>query len=258
VDRLTLPCIVAEIPAAELSMTRDLAYATRGQRPLHADVVAPIVSRGTIVLLHGEPALEEGGRFWSEDRAVKDSGPIQSWARLLAANGFTAVAPNLRSSDGFRRPDEVDADVDALIAAVARHGAPTDRIGVLAFSGGTPFALALARRDRRVRAIVTMYGALDLGDRMLGEWFPGARHPVTQRWDPMMNEDAPAAHLHVWPERDWLPNGAATYASHAGRHGFAFSLERHENGVHGFDFLNDDDRSRAIIARILAFLRDSL
>jgi dienelactone hydrolase len=229
----------------------EVKYAVRDGRGLHADVYEPERVSGCVLLLHGEPALEEGGRFWSEDRCVKDSGPLTSWAETLSQHGLKVVVPNVRSSAGFRRPDEVDADVDLVVGSLMQSAVPK---AVLAFSGGTPFALALARRRSDFRRVVTMYGALDLGEPALATWFPGGAHPVAQRWNPIGAEVAPYAHMHVWPEQDWLPNNAIRYQDHARARGFDFVLKRHPTGGHGFDFVDDDETSRQLIREVVSFL----
>lgn len=257
-DRLSLPEIVGPVPSTDAVFRRDLVYAARGERFLKVDILTPTSPRGTVLLVHGEPVLEEGGCFWGEDRGIKDTGPLQSWMRLLAANGLIAVSFNRRSSCGFTHPGLVDEDLDSLVTFLDGKGVPCDQLGMLAFSGGTPFALSLSRRDRRVRALVTMYGPLNLADPVLTQWFPGMAHPASQGWDPCLATRPPANHLHVWPLNDWIPNGAFAYARHAAAKGFSFELERHPAGGHGFDFVNDDQETRRIISRIVAFLRENL
>ena len=161
VEPLVLPSLVVAAPDSGIAIDRDLPFAHPEGRALHANLFHPAGEpRGTVLLVHGEPALEEGGVFWGEDRRVKDTAPLESWSRLLAAGGLAAVSFNHRATAGFTAPEAVDRDLDALVAWLERRGLPVDRLGLLAFSGGTPFALRLARRDPRVRAVVTLYLSL--------------------------------------------------------------------------------------------------
>jgi acetyl esterase/lipase len=61
--------------------------------------------------------------------------------------------------------------------------------------------------------------------------------------------------------RDGLPGVNASideFVSEALAHNLAFELHNHPEGEHGFDILTDDERSRAIVRRTLAFFQDHL
>jgi dienelactone hydrolase len=56
----------------------------------------------------------------------------------------------------------------------------------------------------------------------------------------------------------WLNAGTDRFVQTALSAGATLDLLNHPDGRHGFDILDDDDRSKQIIRRTLAFLRDHL
>jgi len=255
-EPLQLPGLRTVIPGAGWDVERNLVYHAAEGRALHLDRYFPAMgaSRGTVVVLHGEPALEEGDRWWGEDRAVKDCQPLQDWGALLASRGLTAFVANHRCSEGFTRPELVDEDLEALIRFI---GGGTH--AWFAFSGSVPFAIKRSVGDARVRALVTMYGPLDLDEPELCAWFPGLEHARARERSPLqlIARSGWPPHLHVWPEQDWLPNGAVAFAAAATEAALPFELLTHPIGGHGFDFLTDDEATRAVIAAIATFLQRS-
>lgn len=252
-EPLDLPRLRIEIPEDGWGTERDLVYHAAEGRALHLDRYFPSAGpeRGTVIVLHGEPALEEGDRWWGEDRAVKDCQPLRDWGALLASSGLATFVANHRCSEGFTRPDLVDDDLDAIIRFIG-GGAHA----WFAFSGSVPFAIKRSVGDRRVRALVTMYGPLDLDEPELCAWFPGLEHARARERSPLhlTTRTGWPPHLHVWPEQDWLPNGVESFAGAATEAALPFELLTHPSGGHGFDFLADDDHTRALIASIIAFL----
>jgi dienelactone hydrolase len=151
----------------------------------------------------------------------------------------------------------VRADADAL-------GIDPDRIGLWAFSGGGPF-LSAALRDRPsfVRAIVAFYAVLDLRAKP-----PGASAAVT---DEMRRDLSPLVHLgaegpaiapiflaRAGLDHPFLNGPLDRFVQEALARNLTLEVMNHAAGRHGFDILDDDARSREIIARTLEFLKARL
>lgn len=254
VDPLLLPRIAIAIPPVSVSVRRDVVYSIVQDRALTLNLFLPERAEATVLIVHGEPVLEDGTCFWSEDRRIKDTGPLESWANLLASRGIAVGVINRRSSCGFQHPHLVDEDLDAAVAHLGTLGAPVGRIAAFGFSAGTPFVIALARRDRRVKAVATMYGPLDMDEDDVVASFVAAQHAVTQRWNPLHQGPLEIPHLHVWPRNDWIPNGAKAFSTSAKRERRPFRLLEHPHGRHGFDFLDRDQTTAAIIEEVATFL----
>lgn len=250
-EPLHLPGLRTVVPSGGFEVERDIVYHRADGRDLHLDRYRPVQGDGSLVLLlHGEPALEEGDAWWGEDRRVKDCQPLRDWGALLASRGCTAVVANHRCSSGFEHPEAVDEDLDALVSFLGggEHA-------WFAFSGAVPFAITHAIGDPRATGIATMYGPLDLDEPELKLWFPGLGDARTRAWSPVarITDAGWPAHLHVWPEQDWLPNGAERFEEAAAAVGVNVGVLTHPDGRHGFDFVDDDDTTRAIIGEVVEF-----
>ena len=156
----------------------------------------------------------------------------------------------------------------AAVEHVRRHadelGIDRDRIALWAFSGGGPFlSQALRERWPFVRAIVAYYAVLDLQAPP-----PGAASGIT---DETRREFSPLRHLAAAGEqappllvaragRDnpWLNATIDRFVQEALARNVPLELMTHPAGQHGFDILDDDDRSREIIGRTLEFLKHRL
>jgi dienelactone hydrolase len=268
-EEMTRLPLVYGIPGMDrTAVRRDVAYKTAGETsshdpaPLLMDVYSPGGSEQArlpaVVLIHGGPV---------PDARPKDWGMFTSYGRLLAASGFVAVTFN----HGFSGPERLwaaAADVDGAIAYVRANadelGIDPDRIGLWAFSGGGPF-LSAAMRDRPpfVRALVAFYAILDLRAKP-----PGASAAVT---DEMRRDLSPLVHLgaegtgmapiciaRAGLDHPLLNGPMDRFVQEALARNLTLDVMNHATGRHGFDILDDDARSREIIARTLDFLKARL
>lgn len=209
------------------------------------------------ILWHGE--APDASMRWGLLEEVGRSAPLRSWSALLSSVGIAAASVSHRTSAGWSDPSVVLEDLDATFAALdADPRVDTDRVAIIAFSGGVPSAVRAARA-RGVRALVTAYGPLDLAEPAYRRLYPGFTDDMLADWSPIagVSPDDPL-HLHLYPEGDWLPNGVDAYTAAAREVGSRFEVLRHPDGQHGFDFLDDDPRTHEIIASTVAFLRDTL
>jgi acetyl esterase/lipase len=264
-EMIKLP-IVYNIPGMDrTAVRRGVVYKTTGEiagTSLRMDIYSPGGSEKArlpaIFFIHGGPV---------PDASPKDWGVFTSYGRLLSASGFVAVTFN----HGFSGPERLlaaAADVDEAIAHVRANadglGIDPDRLGLWAFSGGGPF-LSAAMRDRPpyVRALVAFYAVLDLRAKP-----PGASAAVT---DEMRRDFSPLVHLGaegtgmapIFVARAGLDhpllNGPMDrFVQEALARNLTLEVMNHATGRHGFDILDDDARSREIIARTLDFLKARL
>jgi len=257
--------VVYRVPGMDQARVRkNLVYRTVGETSLELDVYSSpdagaAARRPAVILVHGGP-IPPGAR-------PKDWALFVDYGRMLAVSGFTAVTLNHR----FHGPGalaDAAGDVAAAVAHVRSHaeelGVDADRVALWAFSGGGPFLAAPLREQWPfVRAIVAYYAVLDLQVPP-----PGAAGGLT---DETRREFSPILHLAAAGEKtppllvaragrdnEWLNATIDRFVQEAVARNVALELMTHPAGRHGFDVLDDDDRSREIIARTLDFLKRRL
>jgi acetyl esterase/lipase len=264
IEQLVRMPVVYRVPGMDdVAVLRDLTYATPGGVALAMDVYRPADAAGAaplpvVLLIHGGPLPVIGAR---------KMGVFASYGRLLAASGFVAVAFDHRFLAPERLPDAAD-DVRAAERYVREHagglGIDPERVAFWAFSGGGPFlSLALKGAPAHVRAVVAFYAVLDLGEQP-----PGAPESIS---DETRRELSPLHQLEteggrvapILVARAGLdhPLLNATIDRFVGRAlavNVSLDLLNHPAGRHGFDILDDDARSREVIARTIDFLRARL
>jgi len=257
--------IVYAVPGMEaVTVRRDVVYKTAGQTELKMDVYSPTdlreVSRAPVVMLvHGGPI--------GMPRSAKDMGVFVSYGESLAASGLVGVTFNHRfyapshlheaASDVAQAIDYVRGNADALRV-------DKDRVGVWAFSGGGVF-LSQPLRDAPafVRCLVSYYAILDLQ-----VWPPGHENELGEEtrkeFSPLFHLTANASKLppifiaRAGLDNPWLNATVDRFIQEAIAKNAALEIITHPGGRHGFDILDDDPRSRAIIQRTLLFLKTHL
>ena len=220
---------------------RDVVYRTDGNTSLLADIYLPRggTKRPIAVFVHGgpiEPSMQP--KNW---RVYRDYG------RLLAANGFVAVTFNHRLYEPGKYATS-SADFDALLDYVRAHAselkADGDHVVVWVFSGGGPLVSTAMQRPF-VRAIVDFYAFLDA---------PPPFAPI---------EHLRAGEMHVpmliargGRDDEKLNAALQAFLLEALAKGVSIELLNHPDGVHAFDILTDDARTREIIKRAVEFSRE--
>ncbi|HWC66089.1 MAG TPA: alpha/beta hydrolase, partial [Thermoanaerobaculia bacterium] len=229
--------------------------------PLTMDVYRPptVPARLPLVLMvHGGPVPKLG---------AKNMGVFTSYGRLLAASGFAAAAFDHRFLAAARLEDAA-GDVASAIAHVREHadelGIDDDRLALWVFSGGGPFlSLALRGAPRYVRAALAFYAALDIREKA-----PGSTAEIG---DDVRRAFSPAHHVRAEGGRTaplfvaragldhpFLNASIDRFVADALAANAEIDVMNHATGRHGFDFLDDDARSREIIARAIEFLKGRL
>jgi acetyl esterase/lipase len=258
--------IVYKVPGMEAAeVHRDITYKTGDGADLKMDIYVP-------------PGLAAGARvpviFFIHGGFIpktitflpKEWGVFQSYGRLAAASGFVGVTFNHRYW-GWTREDMERSfgDVMDAIRFVRGHAedyhADPERIALWAFSGGGPhLSLPLREKLGFVRCLVSFYAMLDLA--------PAAK---SQGLDPEKEGSAgfsPITYLgkegiklpplfigRAGLDAPSLNETVDRFIARALALNETIEVMNHLGGRHGFDILDDDDRSREIIARALEFIK---
>jgi acetyl esterase/lipase len=221
----------------EARVQRDVVYKRDAGAELKLNIYVPARLSGdarvpAVFFVHGGPIPEQ-------ITPPTQWGVFISYGELAAASQLVGVTLNHRlyAPNDFERSQ---ADVAAAIDYVREHAAElnvdAERIALWYFSGGGPLLSAVLRdRPAYVRCVLAFYAFLDMRQvRAKGGGLPMfiARAGLDQ---PMINQSIDA----------FVQEALAGNAP--------LDLMNHPAGRHGFDILDDDERSREIIARAVAF-----
>jgi acetyl esterase/lipase len=261
--------VVYSAPGMERArVRRDVVYKTTGEDALRLDVYTPENGGGgappVVVFVHGDGPPELL-------RDAKDWGQYTSWGRLAAASGLAGITFNHRSTLGFTQLDEVAADVDDLLTYVAANaatlGVDAGCMCVWTCSAGGPFgmraALGEAPAGTTIRCAVAYYTLMELrplrphlpasvSDETLCACSPVALMEESERAVP------PLFVARAGLDRPDLNAGLDRFIAAALARNATLDVLNHPAGHHGFDALDDDERSRTIIRHTLEFMQTYL
>jgi acetyl esterase/lipase len=259
-----------ELPGMErASVLKDLVYKREAHTRFSfvADLYRPPEGQAgeplpAVILVHGE---------WPPDILPhsKNLGSYVSWGQIIAASGLAAVNFNHRTTERLTKAASASADIDDLIAYVRSHAGELsidpDRLCIWSFSAGVPLGMRAAMLPGRdyVRCIVAYYGALDLQRARAS--FPAEVPDKTLRELSALHHLTTAAG-HLPPifiakaglDSPRLNASLDRFVEEAESRGIPFELMEHTQGQHGFDVLDDDDRTREIIRRTLDFIKEHI
>lgn len=186
----------------------------------------------------------------------KDTPPVSSWARLLAASGISAVT---------LQADEPLADTCALVQYLELNaeslGLDAHCMGLWSCSGNVPTALAVLEATPTLAAAVLLYGFMlePEDDKFVSRAAQQFRFANPELGDKLLTSGARM--LVVQAGRDEFPGVNASidyFMQRAAEQGTGAELLRYAEGVHAFDVMDDSAESRAVIQQVLDFLVQAL
>ncbi len=190
------------------------------------------------------------GKSW------KDTPPVTSWARLLAASGLSAVT--LQATDPAT---DTCTLIEHLSQSAADYRLDKTRLALWSCSGNVPAALAVLDRSPGLAAALLMYGfMLEPADETFvsdaAQQFRFDHPPLSENFF-----DRKVEVLAVQAGKDEFPGVNASidyFIEQAGGRALSAQLLCYEDGVHAFDLLDDSEKSRAILQECLDFLSRTL
>jgi acetyl esterase/lipase len=255
--------VVHEIPGMDaVVVERDLPYATVGSRTLRFDRYLPPEPRGrsvpVVVFVHGDapPDVLEHAKDW---------GAFVSWGRLAAASGLASVTFDHRSSQGRTRLEDSAADVDALLRCLRTRGPDlgldADRMCLWVCSAGPPHVLPSILRDPPpwVRCVVAYYGLMDLV-HIRAQIPEAVSDEELKRFSPLValrtagRRPPPMLLVRAGLDEPRFNDSIDAFVAEAVARDVELDLLTHPAGHHSFDVVDDDARSRDIVARTLEFM----
>jgi len=213
---------VHSIDMSRVSIKRDIAY----RNELKFDLYRPTGNAVVPIVIFAN-RLSADFRTWP--------GYI-GWAQYCAANGLAGVLYQANE-------DEATVDFDALVAALKTHASESgvDASRIVVWSGSTNVLLGLPvamdpARDY-IRGAVVYYGSA----------------PVDA-----FRRDVPLLLVRAGLDSPELDQSIDALIPKAFAANAPWTIENYSAGVHAFDLRNDNDVSRAIIERTIAFIHSSL
>jgi acetyl esterase/lipase len=230
----------------EVQIEKDVVYKTDGKVSLYFDAYFP-------------PDLKEGearpailaGRYGN-----KIARQHTSWGKMLAASGYVVIMFEYRAPRSPVLPDQILGDWDDLIKYVHDHATELhiddERLAVFGVSGQVLHNLSAAFRGLypEIRAAVAYYGPME----QIG--YP-AISPLSYLNDHPENIP-PLFIAQAGKDSSRINNSLEKFVKEAQAKNIILEYVIHPDGLHGFDFLNDDDQTREIIQQTLDFLKKYL
>lgn len=216
---------------------RDIVYKRDADSELKMSVYAPAGLSGddrapAVFFVHGGPIP-------AEMMPPTQWGVFVSYGQLAAASGLVGVTFNHRLhavTDYGRAQSDVAASIEYVRSHAAELNVDPDRIALWYFSGGGPLLSAVLRdRPAYVRCVLAFYAYLDVQGMTPG--------------------DLPMFIARAGLDQPLINNTIDLFVKEALASNASLELMNHAAGRHGFDMLDDDDRSREIIARAVAFVQ---
>jgi dienelactone hydrolase len=216
--------------AASVIERSNLVYKQAGQTALALDLFLPAGAVGSrrlpvFVIFNGF-----GGSF------MRTSPQSQGWAKAATAHGFAAITAETT-------PGHVAEDFDSLATYLGQHRedlhVDPDRLVVIAWSGNVSAALPAVQEPQRkaIQAAIIYYGWADVPQFRLDLPVLFVRAGLDQ---PLANQSIDRVI-------------AASIAANA-----PWTVLNDSGGHHGFDVLDDNEMSRAIVEETFRFAQNSI
>jgi acetyl esterase/lipase len=259
-DDITKKRILYSVPGMDrVNVQRGLQYTAADKTTLPMDVYAPAglgaqERRPAVIFIHGGP-IEPGA-------TPHDWGVYRSYGELVAASGLVAVTftHRLHGAEHFARSA---ADLVALVESVRSRSAAlhvdADRLALWAFSGGGPLlSIAFGRPPAYIRAVCSYYGILDFdGGPPVYKQVPPELSPL-QQLRKSSGPLPPTLIARAGLDDPWLNQTVDAFVAASTVKKLTLDLLTLPEGHHGFDILDDHDRTREVIKTTLVFLKTQL
>lgn len=232
----------------KISLTMDIYYPPNTE----ADACLPVV---IFIMGYADSAARR-----LVGSPLKDFEQYTSWGRLTAASGLVAVTYRTQQPD----------DLEVLVEYIRENGASlnmdSDRIGVWSCSANAPTAVSFAMQENRgyLKFAVFYYGHMLTPDNQLREEInslcaPRGCYAVELKDVERLRKYFPL--LIVRAGRDKVPlvnESIDHFMSVAAASDVPVTSIAYQDGVHGFDFHQKNERSAEIIEQTLEFMRMNL
>jgi hypothetical protein len=257
--------IVYAIPGMEkIRALKDLTYKRLADVELKMDVYHPQnlpsgARRPAVVFIHGgalPPNLRTKPKEW---------GAYVSYGQLAAASGFVGITFNHRfygwdmKALADARSDVADA-IAYIRSNAERLGIDRDRICLWSLSAGSLFlGAAISDAPSFIRCLVFYYAIMDL--EPLRKERPAITDDVTREFSPIYRLEgarqkfAPLFIARAGRDEPGLNVAVDTFIRAAVSRNATLDFSNHAEGQHGFDVLDDNERTREIIRRTLDFIK---
>ena len=257
--------ILYSLPGMErIRASKDLTYKRVADAELKMDVYKPRnLARGArrpaVVFLHGgaiPPNLRTKPKEW---------GAYVSFAQLAAASGFVGITFNHRFYGwDMKMLTDARGDVADALAYIRSNsesrGVDRDRISLWALSAGSLFlGPAISEPPSFVRCMVFYYAIMDL--EPLRKDRPAITDEVRKEFSPLASlkraspRVAPIFIARAGKDEADLNADVDRFIQEALSRKATLDFSNHAEGQHGFDVLDNNERTREIIKRTIEFIK---
>jgi acetyl esterase/lipase len=222
----------------DVRVQRDVVY----KRDAGAELVMNIYSPSRLSGAARLPAVffVHGGPIPAQMMPPTQWGVYVSYGELAAACALVGVTFNHRlyaQTDYARAQSDVGAAIEYVRSHAAELNVDANRIALWYFSGGGPLMTAILReRPEYVRCLLAFYAYLAPADEL--------RSKVT---------GVPIFIGRAGLDQAMINQTIDRFVQEALAGNTLLDVMNHPTGRHGFDIVDDNDRSREIIARAVAF-----
>jgi acetyl esterase/lipase len=274
-SEITQKRVVYSIPDMEQSIVRpNIPYKSVDGLCLQADIYYPRdfnyqSKLPAVIFVHGDGPSEI-------IKNTKDWGQYVAWGQLIAVSGFAAITFNHRSSeDKLSKMVDVSSDVQDLLSYVLKNADELningDYLCIWACSAGVPYLQTVMETPQKyVRCIVVYYGMMNFqqfADTLPVEMSDKERESLIAIFRKFSlsyhlancrKSTPPMFIAQAGQDNPSMNETIERFVEQAADEGVHVEFLQHPNGQHGFDVMNDDEKSRQIIKQTLNFIQAHL
>jgi acetyl esterase/lipase len=262
--------VVYQVPGMDkVQLHKDITYKKMAEKELKMDIYVPATAGKNkrvpaIIFVHGGPAPPG-----LVSLPPKDWGVFTSYGRLAAASGMAGITFNHRHHGLTKEMLESSfADVKDAIEFINKMAESfkidKSKLCLWAFSGGgCHLSIPLRQKMKNIRCLVSYYAVMNL------KYFisPAPKKELAAFLDQLApiqyikENDFPFPPILIARAGMDMPaihRSIKEFTDQAIEANILIELLNHPKGRHGFDVLNNEARSRAIIARTLEFIKEQM